>query len=160
MLDQEIEQLYERYGPMVVRRCRHILKDEEQAAEVAQDVFVELLRRKGKLDLQSPAAYLHCAATRLCLNRIRSRKRHPEDANMDLLARIAQAPEDESRTLARSLLDRLFQQEQPSTRTIAVLHLLDGMTLEEVAAEVGLSVSGVRKRLRTLQAHIHELEVA
>ena len=41
---------------------------------------------------------------------------------------------------------------------MAVMHLLDGMTLEEVAAEFGLSVSGVRKRLRTLKAHVVELE--
>jgi RNA polymerase sigma-70 factor (ECF subfamily) len=38
------------------------------------------------------------------------------------------------------------------------LHLLDGLTLEEVAQEVGLSVSGVRKRLRTLRAHVEALE--
>jgi RNA polymerase sigma-70 factor, ECF subfamily len=38
-----------------------------------------------------------------------------------------------------------------STRVMAVLHYLDGLTLEEVSAEVGLSVSGVRKRLRGLQ---------
>jgi len=48
--------------------------------------------------------------------------------------------------------------EQASTRTIAVMHLVDGLTLEEVAREVGLSVSGVRKRLRTLKARVAELE--
>jgi RNA polymerase sigma-70 factor (ECF subfamily) len=42
---------------------------------------------------------------------------------------------------------------------MAVLHLVDGLTLEEVAAEMGLSVSGVRKRLRTLKAHVAELEL-
>jgi RNA polymerase sigma-70 factor (ECF subfamily) len=35
-----------------------------------------------------------------------------------------------------------------------VLHHVDGFSLEEVAAEVGLSVSGVRKRLRTLKARL------
>ena len=40
---------------------------------------------------------------------------------------------------------------------MAVLHYRDGMTLEEVAGEVGLSVSGVRKRLRGLRARLGEL---
>ena len=62
------------------------------------------------------------------------------------------------RVFARSLLDRIFQREVESTRTIAVLHWVDGMTLEEVANEVGLSVSGVRKRLRTLREHVGTLE--
>jgi len=34
------------------------------------------------------------------------------------------------------------------------------MTLEETAREVGLSVSGVRKRLRGLSSVLHELEAA
>jgi RNA polymerase sigma-70 factor (ECF subfamily) len=34
---------------------------------------------------------------------------------------------------------------------IAVLHLVDGLSLEETARETGMSVSGVRKRLRQLR---------
>ena len=45
-----------------------------------------------------------------------------------------------------------------STGTIAVLHLHDGLTLEQTADAVGMSVSGVRKRLRKLRAALVELE--
>jgi RNA polymerase sigma-70 factor (ECF subfamily) len=41
---------------------------------------------------------------------------------------------------------------------MATLHFVDGLTLEEVAREVGMSVSGVRKRLRALRATLVELE--
>jgi DNA-directed RNA polymerase specialized sigma24 family protein len=37
---------------------------------------------------------------------------------------------------------------------------VDGMTLEEVAAHVGLSVSGVRKRLRLLKERTRVREEA
>ena len=57
----------------------------------------------------------------------------------------------ESRTLAGRILDRLFAGQPESTRLIAVLHYVDRLTLEEVASEVGMSVSGVRKRLRSLK---------
>ena len=40
---------------------------------------------------------------------------------------------------------------------MALLHYVDGMTLEEVAEEVGMSVSGVRKRLRGLRAQLQDL---
>ena len=56
------------------------------------------------------------------------------------------------------MLERLFGGHQESTRVIAVLHYVDGMTLEEVAGEVGMSVSGVRKRLRNLRRSLAELE--
>jgi RNA polymerase sigma-70 factor (ECF subfamily) len=55
------------------------------------------------------------------------------------------------------MLNRLFSGEPESTATIAVLLLLDGLTLEQVASEVGLSVSGVRKRLRTLRSRLPQL---
>lgn len=158
LLGVDVEQFYREYGPMVQRRCRHLLKDEEAAMDATQEVFVQLLMRKDTLSNKAPSGLLYRTATNLCLNRLRSRRRRPEDSDDDLLLRIAAAQDAESQSLASNLLNRIFQKEQPSTRTIAVMHLLDGMTLEEVAQEVGLSVSGVRKRLRTLRAHIQELE--
>ena len=59
----------------------------------------------------------------------------------------------------KNILARLFSKEPESSRTIAVLHYVDGLTLEETAREVSLSVSGVRKRLRALKAKIKNLEV-
>jgi RNA polymerase sigma-70 factor (ECF subfamily) len=55
------------------------------------------------------------------------------------------------------VLARLFGRDQESTRTMAMLHYVDGMTLQEVADEVDMSVSGVRKRLRGLRARLHDL---
>jgi RNA polymerase sigma-70 factor (ECF subfamily) len=94
-------------------------------------------------------------ATNVCLNKLRSERRRPEDPDDEKVLRIAAAKGDaESRSLASRVLARLFGGERESTYTIAVLHLVDGLTLEEVAAEVGLSVSGVRKRLRLLRERI------
>jgi len=59
--------------------------------------------------------------------------------------------------IARQLLDRLFGGEQASSRVIAVMHLHDGFTLEQVASQTGMSVSGVRKRLRTIGARLTQL---
>ena len=50
--------------------------------------------------------------------------------------------------------------EPDSTGTIAVLHLHDGLTLEQTAEAVGMSVSGVRKRLRKLKVALADLEEA
>jgi RNA polymerase sigma-70 factor (ECF subfamily) len=55
------------------------------------------------------------------------------------------------------MLARLFGRHPESSRTIAVLHFVDGLTLEEVALETRMSVSGVRKRLRRLRVSLTEL---
>jgi len=147
----DVEEYYRRYGPMVLRRCRSLLKREELAVDAMQDTFVQVLRHLEQLEGTAPSSLLYRIATNVCLNRIRTQRRHPEDADDDLLGRIAALDESEPRVLARNLIDRLFARDPVSTREIALLHLVDGLTLEEVAGEVGLSVSGVRKRLRPLK---------
>jgi RNA polymerase sigma factor (sigma-70 family) len=156
----DVEAYYRRYGPQVLRRCRFLLRDEEKAVDAMHDVFLQLLRYQGTLRGSAPSSLLHQIATRVCLNRLRGARRRPEDREDELVLRIAAAEDTGARTEARGLLDRLFGRVPASSRDIAVLHLVDGMTLEETAREVGLSVSGVRKRLRGLTSVLHELEAA
>ena len=154
----DVQALYNQFGPLVLRRCRKLLRDEDHALDAMQDVFVLLLRNEARLDDSAPSSLLLRMATNVCLNRIRGHGRRPEDPDEALLAEIACADDAEERSLARSILAWNFDREVESTRTIAVMHLVDGMTLEEVAREVGLSVSGVRKRLRTLKANVAALQ--
>ena len=156
----DVEALSLRYGPMVLRRCRRLLRDEDEALDACQDVFVRLLVNRTRLDGAYPSSLLFRIATNVCLNRIRDRKRRPETPALkddELLASIASAESPGGLSDARMLLDRLFGRQPESSRTIAVLHYLDGLTLEEVARHTEMSVSGVRKRLRKLRAVLTEM---
>lgn len=147
------------YGPMVLRRCRKLLGDDHAARDAMHDVFVQILSRTDELTDQAPSSLLFRIATNVCLNRIRTRRRRPEDGDPELLVQIAEHTDPAARSAARAALDALFRHEPDDTALIAVLHLHDRMTLEEVAAEVGMSVSGVRKRLHKLRTKLHALEV-
>ena len=48
-LPLNIESLYRKYGPMVLRRCRSLLLDEEQALDAMQETFVKLIRYRDTL---------------------------------------------------------------------------------------------------------------
>ena len=154
----DIEGLCERYGPMVLRRCRRLLRDEDEAMDVCQEVFVRLIERRDRLDARHPSSLLYRIATNLCLNRIRDRRRRATSGDDALLDQIASAEDGESAAGARLLLDRLFGRQPESSRTIAVLRYVDGLTLEQVAEVVGLSVSGVRHRLRLLRHVVERME--
>ncbi len=155
----DLEEVYARFGPMVLRRCSRLLKDEGRALDAMHDVFVQLLRRREEMDPVNLGSLLMRMATNVCLNQLRARRRRPEDAGDEALLEIAGAGDGgEGLAAARLLLGKVFAREQPSTAEIAVMHLVDGMTLEEAGREVGLSVSGVRKRLRALRAHAAALE--
>jgi RNA polymerase sigma-70 factor (ECF subfamily) len=150
-----IEAIYRQYGPMVLRRCLRLLGNEDDALDVAQEVFVQVLRHRHRLSVDRPSSLLYRIATNLCLNWIRSRRRRPEEGMEEqLLYELATTPNPD----ANLLLDRLFKRQNPSTRVMAVMHFLDGLTLEQVAREVNLSVSGVRKRLDRLRRTLRQLE--
>ncbi len=152
----DVEILYQKYGPMVLRRCRRLLRDEDRAMDAMQDVFVRVLQRGDHLKAIYPSSLLYRIATNVCLNRIRDQRLDlPGD---EVLMHIAGMEDPEPRLDARAMLDRLFARHRDSTRTIAVLHFVDGLTLAEVAQEVGMSVSGVRKRLRGLRESLEKLE--
>ncbi len=154
----DVEELYRRYGPMVLRRCRWILKDDDKAMDAMQDTFVQLMRYQDKLHGTYPSSLLYRMATNICFNMLRSDKRHPETFNEELLHSIAGHEDVHDQAEARQLLDLIFQDEKEDTRTIATLFYVDGMTLEEVSQASGLSVSGVRKRLRLLKEKVQHRE--
>lgn len=141
---------------MVLRRCRRLLGDEDEARDVCQDVFVRFIERYGDSGAPYPSSLLYRIATNLCLNRIRDRRRRPQVEGDEVIYRIACADRADA-SHAGMLLDWVFGRHPESTRTMAVLHYVDGLTLDEVAAETGLSVSGVRKRLRRLRNDVTEM---
>ncbi len=152
----DVEQLFHAYGPMVLRRCRRMLRDEQRAAEAMQDVFTKLVHKR--LDIEHPSSLLYQMATNECLMKLRTARRRPESPADDLVHEIANSPDVDSRLDAAAALDWLFGREPPSTKVIATLFLVDGMTWEQIASEVGMSVSGVRARVRRLRTHIPELQ--
>ncbi|MBL4689497.1 MAG: sigma-70 family RNA polymerase sigma factor [Nannocystaceae bacterium] len=152
----DVESLYRKYGPFVLRRCRAMLHDEEQALEVMQDVFLQILRRADTLEDRGLGGLLATTSTNLCLNRLRSGRRRPSTPNTEYIERVAAAGHEMDQVEARSLLNRVFKRE-PKTQVVALLHYGDGLTLEQTATATGLSLSGVRFRLRKLKHVLEEL---
>ena len=154
----DVERYYRTYGPMVMRRCRSLLKDEEEAADAMQDTFVRLLRHKDRLQERGPSSLLYIIATNVCLNRMRSARRDRSDAAGEALDRLAVDSDHEEQVLTGHFLEQLFREQKDDTRTMAICHYLYGMTLEETARVCDMSVSGVRKRLRGLRRDAQKLQ--
>jgi RNA polymerase sigma-70 factor, ECF subfamily len=153
----DVAEYYRKYGPMVLRRCRALLRDEDSAMDAMQEVFVKLLQNRTLVG-NFPSSLLYRIATNICLNVIRSEKSRMRVNCEEILLNIASHDDTEDRIAVKDLLDRIFAREHVSTSEIAVMHYVDEMTLEEVAQTAGLSVSGVRKRLRNLKLHVKGLE--
>ena len=157
----DVESAWRRFAPMVHRRCFSMLRDTEEARDATQEVFVKLVLHKARLTDDAPASLLWTMATRECLTRLRRRRRRPETPGDELLMALAAVDDPEREVSVHRTLETLFSTTaeplRATTRTLAVWHWVDGMTLQEVAEAAKMSVSGVRKRLRTLKERVAQL---
>ena len=150
----DFDNLYRQYGPMVLRRCRFILKNEEKALDAMQDVFVRLIERKEKIS-NVCSSLLYTMATNICLNKIRADKLR-SGPEFDVIAEIIEdssSSEGTDKIETTILLDCIFSERDTKDRQIAILHYVDGYTLEETSAKMKMSVSGIRKRLEKLKEY-------
>lgn len=138
---------------MVYRRCRFLLGCDDDALDALQEVFLSLARRRD-MAVRFPSSLLFRIATNVSISMLRARKNAPAHLCAELAETLASGDDHVSLIVARDTLDCLFREEKESTRTIAVLYFIDRMSYEQVAAEVDLSVSGVRRRLAKLQERV------
>ncbi len=147
----DVEGLYRRYGPMVLRRCRQLLRNEDLAADALQETFVKLLRSRDHLNARYPSSLLYRIATNVCLNAMRTQRRRPAVSADQMLESMAGPDRMEDRIVDTLTLEKVFEGAREGTREAAEMHYLEGRTLAETAERVDLSISGVRKRLRALR---------
>ncbi len=147
----DIPALYRRYGDLVLGRCRTILRDDADAQDAMQEVFLKVHRfQESFRGDSSPSTFLYRVTTTTCLNRIRTRRRRPEDP----VEELPPLPSSDSvlDTLAlRAVLDELLEDYDDKTRECLVYHYVDGMTHDEVGEMVGLSAAAVRKRIAAVK---------
>ena len=55
----DVEASYRSHGPMVLRRCRTLLRDEEDAVDAMQDTFLQLVRHQERLTDEGPSRLLY-----------------------------------------------------------------------------------------------------
>jgi len=147
----DVEAWYTQYGPMVIRRCRKILGNEEDALDAVHDVFMNLIRGSTRLHGNFPSSLLYTMATNTCLNRLRKMNREIlQDFTVENNL-FASADENFEQVEAEILLKAVLMDESETDRAIGFMYHADNMTLKEVGEAVGLSVSGVRKRLEAFK---------
>ena len=143
--------LYERYAPMVMRRCRDLLRNEEAAADALQETFLRVLRSRSALSADYPSSLLYRIATNVSLNMMRGVSRRREVDGVEILEVMPGSDDVEAHVLNAISIEQVFAGVKASTRRAAEIHYQERATLEETAERVGMSVSGVRKRLDGLR---------
>jgi RNA polymerase sigma factor (sigma-70 family) len=142
------EVLVERHGPMVLRVCRGVLRDEHAAEDAFQATFLVLARKARTIWVKdSLGSWLHGVAQRVAA-RARSdtmrRRRHERQA----AERAAEAiPDRFHQSDTEAILGEEIARLSEKYRAPIVLCYLEAMSYEEAASRLGLTEDALRGRL-------------
>ena len=151
----QLEALYTQHASFVHARCRRILKDEDLAWDATQDVFARAIRSWDSFDGRSSrGTWLYRIATNLCLNRIRdaASRRDKLHQRRDERPGAGSGPASPAQVEVHEIVRAVLVDMPEDLARLAVLYYFEDLTQAEIAAEVGLSVPTVRKRLRAFVA--------
>ena len=145
------ENMYRRYFPVIVCKCRRMLGGTSEAQDVAQDAFARLWRGRDQLqgDL-AVSAWLYRTCTRLAIDTLRQRRRGPglsAGAESPIEELVADEAGPERSSSSRQLLTRLFTEISVRDLEVGILSRVDGLTHEEMAQVLAISERTVRRRL-------------
>jgi RNA polymerase sigma factor (sigma-70 family) len=149
-----LAELYKKHAAQVFGRCRFLLRDEHQARDALQEVFVKALRSLDEFRSDaSPSTWLLKIATNHCLNELRAKKAaFREQLEVMQKERRQETEPPERRELVRMLLGAVPLE----TQEVAVIYYVDELTQAEIAQALGRSLPTVRKRLREFIAAARE----
>jgi len=155
-----ISELYQRYKSGLTRYLTAKFSDTGEAEDIAQDAFHNLSRIDNPENLENPKAYLFQTATNLALNRIRKNHRH-RDYLMQVESSDAHPTQSDlspERNLAgQEGLSHILQSldELPDKCKAAfIMSRAQNKNYQEIAEELGVSVSAVEKYLMRALKHI------
>jgi polysaccharide biosynthesis/export protein len=146
------EVLVRRHGPMVLRVCRNVLKDWNDAEDAFQATFIVLARRCGSIHKRdSIESWLFGVACRVAARaRVEAARRRAVERRGAAEADSALGPpqEDEADRLE---IGPLVQEEvhrlPEKYRAAVVLCYWEGLTQEQAAVQLGCPLGTVRSRL-------------
>ena len=155
-----VERLFRSEGPRLQRFLSRRRVRPDDAADLLQEAFLRLTRlfALGSLPAR-PEAYLQQIVSNLLRDGSRRRASRSDALHGPLDAQpiVDPAPGPADHVEARDMLrayEACVLKLKPKTRLIFVLHRRDGLTYAQIAAETGLSVSGVEKHMMKAIAHI------
>ena len=149
-LPPAFERLFRAEYARVVRIAQRALGDQDEAEDVAQDVFLSFYRAHPA-DAPYAASWLHAGAAHAALNVIRTRKRRATRDAAHLAERADRAAADpeaaaiasEERDAARAALGRI-----PARSATVLVLRYSGLSYREVADAVGVPADQVGTVLR------------
>jgi RNA polymerase sigma-19 factor, ECF subfamily len=147
------------------RYLSHRLRAQQDVDDLAQEVYLRLLRRNDAAQVADPIKYLYGVAAKVVADFFTDATYEREHVmtDSDELTRVAERLEESSavdsseQLVEEQRLERALHKLPGTQAMVLVLHEVEGLSYAEVAARLGLSLHTVEKYLVKAKAHLRVL---
>jgi RNA polymerase sigma-70 factor (ECF subfamily) len=165
--DEAFTEVVGQYGKRVYALCYRLLRNEEEARDMAQEVFVKVyLKRKSFKASSQVYTWIYRIALNMCFSALKARKAAtvPLEEVEGLLAAGDPQGEDRAAEL-RALVARALEHLPPKQRGVFMMRFYDKLAFAEIAEAMGTSTGAAKanfhfavERLRRIlgEADCHE----
>lgn len=166
---EAFSELVNRYERNIYRLARHITQNEEDAEDVLQETFLKAFANLAQFQGASKFyTWLVRIAVNESLMKLRKRKADKtvsldepvETGDDSVLREIAAWEENPEQRYGRAelnaILTRAIDGLSPGFRTVFLLRDVDGLSTEETATALNLSIPAVKSRLLRARLHLRE----
>jgi len=144
----EVADIFRRYGHLLLRRCRFMMRDPAAAEDVLQETFVKIMRHGAAYrGADAKLSWLYRVADNCCFDALKKRRDRPPPLPLDGELEPRAHPTIDERLRVAGALDRLPLRE----RQVAVLAFVDGLTQDQIATEIGWSRQTINRKLKEIR---------
>jgi RNA polymerase sigma-70 factor (ECF subfamily) len=165
--ERALHAIWVQHAPHIDAVVRRLVGDPDTAADIAQDVWIQIFRALPTYRGDSQfGTWAHRIAVNRTLNALR-KVRRIEKVEIEIDDHSAAIEPDGDRALIAASIEEAAARLSPGARTVFLLHDVEGYTHEEIARELGITPGGsksqlfkARAKLRRLLAHLIETPLA
>ncbi|SEA16406.1 RNA polymerase sigma-70 factor, ECF subfamily [Chitinophaga terrae (ex Kim and Jung 2007)] len=145
--------LFDRYAVLLLGMCMKYLKNEEDARDAVQQIFLKVLSDVNNHEIQFFKAWIYQVTKNYCLMQLRSHPlKYKEEISDRTMGEMVAEPLDKKAYQEKDLLienmEHAIQQLNPEQRTCIQLFYLDKKSYQEIADKTGYSLLQVKSYIQ------------
>lgn len=153
--EREFTQLVHEQKSTIYTVCYMFARDKDEAADLFQDVLINLWKGIGKFRNDSEiSTWVYRVSLNTCISADRKKRKMPTtrlDMNIDLF------DDDDTDSRQIQVLRQRIQRLQPLDRAIVLLWL-ESLSYQEIADIVGLTPKNISVRLTRIRLHLKQMK--
>lgn len=147
-----VQDCLDKYGGLVWSIARKLLRNNDDAEDVVQEIFVDIWKNAGRFDpsLSSETTFIAMIARRRLIDRIRYSARRISADSLDdvLLEPLSRADKEIQTSLEANQAAEAMRQLRPEQQQVLRLSIVQGMSHQEISDATGMPLGTVKTHAR------------